>query len=182
MPLPAVGRAGRRPALRAVACAVLLAATIAALSAWAVLNPRGGPLASPGEQVVAVGGTSVTVPPDWRPAGGPGRVVPGLAEPTAVLDPFPGLSIHAVVALSPHGVPRALKALMGPLGTGRRAQLAGLPALAYDERPVAGDRVAEVTVARSPSGALIVACIGRAESWSLAAGCAEQVGLTRTAR
>jgi hypothetical protein len=106
-------------------------------------------------------------------------VVPGLDGPAAVLDPFPGMSVHAVVALAPHGVPGALTELLGPLGPGRPAQLAGLPASAYADRPVAGDRIAELTVARTPSGLLIVACIGRTGSWPAAAGCADQVEAVR---
>jgi hypothetical protein len=163
---------------------VLLAITaslLGALIVWIVLGARGAQPPSPAaDQVIRVGDTSVAVPPDWQAARRPDVVVPGLGGPIAVYDPFPGLSSHAVLALAPDGVPRALKDLMGPLGAGRPAQLAGLPALAYPRRPLAGDRIGELTVARSPSGVLVVACIGRTASWAAAAGCADQVGPARS--
>jgi hypothetical protein len=177
---PAIGsRRGRRAGFRAQACAVLLVALVAGFAAWATLRARDERLRPPaGDRVVAIGGVTVSVPPDWRPATRPAGVLPGLGEPAAILEPYPGMRLYAVLTLASEGIPRALTDLTGPLGYGRPAQLAGRPALAYPARPVGGDRVAEVTVARSPSGALVVACIARTASWGLAAHCAEQVGPT----
>jgi hypothetical protein len=181
-PAPPIGsrRRSRRAGFRAQAGAVLLVALVAGFAAWATVRARDERLRPPaGDRVVTVGGVSLAVPPDWRPATRPAGVVPGLGGPTAILDPFPGMSVHAVVALAPHDVPTALTDLMGPLGAGRSAQLAGLPAVAYAERPVPGDRIAELTVARTPSGVLVVACIGRTGSWPGAADCADQIEAMR---
>ena len=174
-------RAAALPAARAGrgwrAVAVLAGLLLGALAAWAILGSLGTKHPAPAQdRVVEVGGVSVTVPAEWLPARSPGSVVPGLGTPAAVLDPYPGMRLHAVVLDSPHGIPAALRDLVGPLGAGRTTQLAGRPARAYAGRPVAGDRVAELTVARSPAGALIVACIAPTSSWTAAAGCAGSVG------
>jgi hypothetical protein len=178
VPTPPLRRSRRRgPGFRAQTGAALLVALVTGFAAWASLLARDDRARPPaGDLVVAVGGVSVAVPPDWRAATRPDGVVPGLDEPAAILEPYPGMRLYAVVTEASDGIPPALRDLTGPLGPGRPAHLAGRPALAYPARPVGGDRVAEVTVARSPSGALVVACIARSASFDLAAGCADDVG------
>jgi hypothetical protein len=162
---------------------VLLVALVTGFAAWASLRSRDERARLPaGDRVVAVGGVSVAVPPDWRPAARPAGVVPGLKDPAAILEPYPGIRLHAVVTHAPHGIPPALRELTGTLGPGRSALLAGRPALAYPARPIGDDRVAEVTVGRSSSGTLVVACVARSAAWDLAAGCADQVRPVRGGR
>jgi hypothetical protein len=168
-----VARPRRWKAATALAAGVLLGGFVA----WVILGALGTTrTAPPEERVIELGGVSLTVPSDWLPARSPSSVVADLGAPTAVLDPYPGMRIHAIVVNAPRGVPPALSAMVGALGTGRTTELAGRPARAYAGRPIRGDRVAELTVARSSAGALIVACVGPTSSWDVAAGCADAVG------
>ena len=93
-----------------------------------------------------------------------------------VFAPTPGLSAHAVVLLVPGALPAALRGLAaGPSG-GRATTLAGYPARLFPIRAIGGDRMAQLTIARTGAGTLAVACIARGAAWTGAADCAQQVG------
>jgi hypothetical protein len=156
----------------------VLLAGLVGLVIWMALDARrsDGVQARAGERVVAVGAASITVPAGWAPARAADAGVAGLRGSFAVLAPVPGLRAYAVATLTTSRLPAALEELMGPLGAAGRVELAGLPALAYGSRPVAGDRVAELTVARTAEGMLAVACVARPYSWAAVADCADQIG------
>ena len=157
-----------------MAAGALVAALLAAALTWMVLSSGlgGAPPHATSGRAVTVGSAAVTVPAGWaleRRA----DALPGLGAPAEVLAPAPGLSAHAVIVMSPDGLPAPLRELLGDLGRGRSETLAGLPAIRYAPRPVGGGRVADLTVAETTSGTLAVACIAREESWTGAAGCAD---------
>jgi hypothetical protein len=122
----------------------------------------------------------MAVPAGWRPEASSASGVAGLPEGAVTFATVPGLQAHAVVAIAPAGrSPSAdvtLERLLGPLGIPRRSQVAGRPAQTYVARPIAGERVAEATLAPMAAGTLIVLCIAKSASWTGAAGCADDLG------
>lgn len=166
--------------LVAIALVVLLGA--AAGAAWLASSDRFEPAPPARDRAIAVGGASVDVPAGWAPARLADAKAPGLVEPAAVFAPVPGLDAYAIVALGTSGVPPALRDLIGPLGRGRPTTLAGVPARVYGPRPSAGDRMAQLTVARTGAGTLAVACVAASAAWSGVEGCAEDIAASGTAR
>jgi hypothetical protein len=162
----------------------LVAALLAAALTWLVLSSLGGaaPSRTSSGRVVTLGAAAVSVPAVWERERSADARLPELGVRVEVLAPAPGLSAHAVVVLSPGGLPSPLREVLGDLGRGRSETLAGLPAIRYAPRPVGGGRVADLTVAETTSGTLAVACIAREDSWTGAAGCADALAAGRGLR
>jgi hypothetical protein len=172
---PPIEPAGRR--VRIVLGGAAVVALLAGAVIWALGASRGDrePARPDPARTVALGAASVSVPSGWASADAAAAGVPDLGARTAVLATAPGLSAYVVIVLAPRGLPAPLRELLGPLRQWRRDTLAGLPARSYPARLVAGDRMAELTVAPTTSGNLAVVCLARSGSWMGAAGCAGQV-------
>ena len=177
-PAPRTAR-WRAPLLRALLFAFgLLVVGGALATAWAIsttTTPREAPAKS---RSVALGFATVAVPAEWQPEALSASGVAGLPQPAVSFATVPGLQAHAVAAVAPadRSAEVALERILGPLGTPRRSRVAGRPARTFAARPVAGDRVAEATLAPVAAGTLVVLCIAKSASWTGAAGCADDLG------
>jgi hypothetical protein len=156
---------------------LLVVGGVAAMG-WAVGSTT-APRESPAWRSVALGPATVAVPADWQPEAAFASGLMGLPDQAVAFATAPGLQAHAVVAIAPAGRSRsadvALERVLGPLGTPRRSQVAGLPAQTYAARPVEGDRVAEATLAPTSAGTVMVVCIAKSAAWTGAAGCAGEL-------
>ena len=176
--LPRRAGRGRRVVLACVML-VLLSAGAAVAGSWLARPDRLRPAVPSDEREVTLGAATVTVPPGWASARAKDARIPDLGAQVAVFAPVPGLSASAVVVLAPGRLPTPLRHLIGPLGQGRRATLAGWPARAYEPRPIDGGRIAELTVATTLQGTLAVVCVAPEASWAGASDCAAKVAPAR---
>ena len=128
---------------------------------------------------VALGPATLEVPAGWQPEAPSAPGVQLLPAPAVAFATVPGLQAQAILAIAPEGRSKsadvALERYLGPLGTPRRSQVAGRPAQTFAARPVPGDRMAEVTLAPTAAGTLLILCVAKSGSWTGAAGCADEL-------
>ena len=180
-PAAAVPVAGE-PGLGAVAIAVAIASVLAAVIAgWLLHGVLVRPEAPPAPPSTAdLGAVGLTVDGAWA-ASGPVPGVRGLPEDTTrVFVPAPGLRAQVIATFAPTKHPSLLPdglraSLPIHLAEPKPARLAGLPAWHYDEQPIYGGRMMEVTVAPTSAGVLAVACVARTHEWMAVDNCTRGV-------